>query len=367
MDRSELKMLQALPLDIKIAKTKLRIKDAINEWGVDGVYIPVSGGMDSTVLSYIVEEYQKENGIKKSRIPRINVNTGCEYDGVLTNARKLSDREMLPKKPLYKVLTEEGYPVGSKKVSRMLRDIQNPTENNKATVNLYLTGIKKDGTETKHFKLAQKWRKFIDSPVKASEKCCYYLKKEPMHRYEKETKRHPLIAEMASEGGAREGSYLKTGCNAFKTGKSKPMGFWLHKDVLAYVILNNVEYPKEYGEIVYKGTNIKPTKEDLAEKIKKGINFDLDTTLEKRTGCVYCTFGVTMEKGENRFQRLKKLDPRKYNFAIYGGKIENGRLVPSKGLGMKYVLDLMGIKYDIDNEEIEDQISIFDEEVNNEI
>ena len=47
MDKRELMMLQALPLDIKIAKTKLRIREAIDHFGVNGLYIPVSGGLDS--------------------------------------------------------------------------------------------------------------------------------------------------------------------------------------------------------------------------------------------------------------------------------------------------------------------------------
>lgn len=65
MDKRELMMLQALPLDIKIAKTKLRIREAIDHFGVNGLYIPVSGGLDSGLLSYIVELVQKEMNIQE--------------------------------------------------------------------------------------------------------------------------------------------------------------------------------------------------------------------------------------------------------------------------------------------------------------
>lgn len=341
MEYRELQMLQALPLDIKIAKTKLRILDVINEFGINGVYVPVSGGKDSTVLSHIVEQVQKEWGIPKEDIPRVNSNTGNEYDEVLKAARELSDIEVRPKMTLYEVLTNEGYPVASKKTSRMLRDIQNPTGKNDTTIKLYLTGIKADGSKSKSFKLAERWKPFINSDVKCSERCCDILKKEPMKRYEEETGRIPLIGTMAAEGGARKNGYLKTGCNAFHIGKSMPIGFWTEQDILEYILLYNIKIPSVYGDIV------------------RGKDGKLSTTGEKRTGCVFCTFGVQMEKGENRFQRLKKLDPKKYNFCINGGEVNSwGRWTPKNGLGMGHVLDLMGIDYG--KEEIEGQMNIGD-------
>lgn len=332
MNKQELTMLQALPLDIKIAKSKLRIKEAIDYFGVDGVYVPVSGGLDSGLLSYLVELVQKEYNIPKKSIPRVNSNTRNEYPGVLKMARMLSDVEMTSLKSPYEVWGEEGYPVASKKTSRMIRDIQNPTEKNLATRTLYLTGIKKDGTKgSSQCKLAKKWYPFIDEKqdikIKCSEKCCDIVKKEPLKRYEKQTKRIPLIATMADEGGARESGYLKTGCNSFKNGKSMPIGFWTKQDVLEAYLLFDLEYASEYGEII---------------RLEDGT---LDTTGEKRTGCFSCTMGVQMEKGENRFQRMKRLYPKMYNHCINGGYSDNGVWKPKNGLGLGYVLDRMGIKY----------------------
>lgn len=48
--REELAMKQALPLDVKIKMTETRIKDWVDVYGLDGVYISFSGGKDSTVL-----------------------------------------------------------------------------------------------------------------------------------------------------------------------------------------------------------------------------------------------------------------------------------------------------------------------------
>ena len=52
--KSELKLLQNYPLDLKVEKTKLRIREWVDYYGEDGVYISFSGGKDSTVLLHIV-------------------------------------------------------------------------------------------------------------------------------------------------------------------------------------------------------------------------------------------------------------------------------------------------------------------------
>lgn len=369
MNRTELKMLQALPLDIKRAKSKQRLREAIDYFGKEHLYLSVSGGLDSTAAHLLLQEVEEEDNIPSGAIPRVNSNTGNEYDGVLKKAREISDVEVKPLKPFYKVITEEGYPVGSKKVSRMLRDLQNPTEDNFNSRRLYLEGIKQDGTLTKSFKLPQKWRKFIDSAVKCSEKCCFYLKKQPLQEYEKRTERTPIIAVLAEEGGTREHGYLDTGCNAFECSRpqSKPVGFWTHNDILMYLVLKEEAIPPEYGDIVFEDTKEKVTKSDVEQAIKEGKILKLTTTLEKRTGCVCCTYGVTQENGENRFQRLKKLDPKRYNFCIYGGEIRDGKLVPKGGLGLGYILDMMGISYDNDNGQIKGQLSMFNTELNERI
>ena len=48
---SDLYSMQAAPLSVKIKMTARRIRDWVDEYGQDGVYVSFSGGKDSTVLA----------------------------------------------------------------------------------------------------------------------------------------------------------------------------------------------------------------------------------------------------------------------------------------------------------------------------
>lgn len=60
---SDLYQMQAMPLSAKIRMTKYRIKQWIDKYGEEGVYVSFSGGKDSTVLLDIVrQDYPKNSG-----------------------------------------------------------------------------------------------------------------------------------------------------------------------------------------------------------------------------------------------------------------------------------------------------------------
>ena len=315
MDINELRLMQNYPLELKIMKTQQRIREWVNEYGEDGVYVAFSGGKDSTVLLHIVRSlYPNVEGVF--------ANTGNEFPEIVQFVRKQENIKWgRPRKSFAKVLKEEGYPIISKKTSRMLRDLKNPTEKNTKTRRLYLSdyALDRDGnpTEVKNcsFKLAYKHRYLIDSPFNISEKCCNYLKKYPMQDYERLSGKKPLVGTQASESNMRESTYLKTGCNNFKGGKSQPLGFWTEQDILEYIYKFNLEIASVYGEVQFDG--VKYT-----------------TTGESRTGCVACGFGCSMWKTDedNRYLRLEKTHPKLHNHVI-------------NTLGFKEVLDYMNIKY----------------------
>ena len=114
---------------------------------------------------------------------------------------------------------------------------------------------------------------------------------------------------------------MQHGCNAFKGDrpKSKSLSIQTRNDELEYITRYKIPYCKEiYGDIIEEN----------------GI---YSTTLIKRTGCVYCGFGVHLEKEPNRFQKLKISHPKIWEYCMKPEEEEEG------GLGMKKVMDFLGV------------------------
>ena len=92
----------------------------------------------------------------------------------------------------------------------------------------------------------------LDAPFEISNRCCDVMKKEPIHRYARETERMPITAQMASESRLRTQVWLRNGCNAFnvKNPISNPMSFWTEQDVLRYIKDKGLKICSVYGEVV---------------------------------------------------------------------------------------------------------------------
>lgn len=114
---TDLKQLQALPLDAKVAATKHRIQQWIDEYGVDGCYISFSGGKDSTVLLYIVREMM---GYTQGQIPAVFSNTGLEYAEIQKFAKAHGAEFITPKMRFNEVISTYGYPLISKEVAEAI-------------------------------------------------------------------------------------------------------------------------------------------------------------------------------------------------------------------------------------------------------
>jgi hypothetical protein len=211
------------------------------------------------------------------------------------------------------VIETYGYPIISKRTSRYIRDLRRPVGVNAATQNLRLTGYNQAGVFCPNQKLSNKWRFLVDAPFKISEQCCDVIKKEPFKRFEKESELKPFTGEMADDNDFRRKEYLKSGCNAFdaKNPKSRPLGFWTEQDVLQYIKEYNVPYCSIYGDIL----------------LEDGKYY---CTGERRTGCVFCMFGIHLEKGDNRFKRLSKTHPHLWSYCM-------------ESLGLKEVLEYLKI------------------------
>jgi 3'-phosphoadenosine 5'-phosphosulfate sulfotransferase (PAPS reductase)/FAD synthetase len=327
--QDDLKMLQALPLDVKIRKTQLRIQEWYEKF--DGqVYVSRSGGKDSDVLGDIVKKLYPD-------VPHVFVNTGLEHDSVKKHGELIADEVIRPEMRFDDVIIKYGYPIISKEVSQTIYEARKYDTSTGAYIyrinKLNGTHLDKDGEKSQYN--MEKYKFLLDSPFRISNQCCNIMKKKPAHVYEKKTSNKPFIGTMADESRLRKTKWLKSGCNAFdnKRPTSQPLSFWTEQDILHYIKLNNIEIASAYGDIVYTDDDGMQYDNDVFN-----LGMKLTTTGESRTGCVFCMFGITHDT--ERFVRLKEREPKKYDYVMRGGKFdENGMWIPDGGLGYKFVID----------------------------
>ena len=107
----ELQQLQALPLNVKIEKTKQRIREWVDHFGLDGVYVSFSGGKDSTVLLDIARQIYPS-------IKAVFFDTGLEFPEIRQFVRTFDNVVWLkPKMNFKQTVLKYGYPFISKEVS----------------------------------------------------------------------------------------------------------------------------------------------------------------------------------------------------------------------------------------------------------
>lgn len=287
-----------------------------------------------------------------SDVPAVFVNTGLEYPEIQQFVREVKagkydcfnpDVDILrPEMRFDKVISKYGYPVASKRVAGFIETARRNPDSKRAK------WIR--GEEWTKFVAGGKWAFLIDAPFPVSAKCCAVMKHKPINQYTKKTGRKAIIGTMAAESPNREQAWIVNGFNAFeaKTPTSQPLSFWTEQDVLHYIKEFNVPYCPVYGEIKIDDN---PELEGQMNWIDflgcYGPQDRLTTTGCNRTGCMFCAFGVHLEKGENRFERMKHTHPKHYEFCIGGGEWDaDGLWKPNeKGLGYGRVLDYIGVRY----------------------
>jgi 3'-phosphoadenosine 5'-phosphosulfate sulfotransferase (PAPS reductase)/FAD synthetase len=304
----KLKQQQSLPLEAKIQMTIMRVMQWGDYWDWD-VFGGYSGGRDSSVLRHIVEAA----GID---FQWVFADTGLEYPEIRNFIKRYYPDTVWvkPSRTFPEVLKTEGYPVVSKRVSHSVRRMnQVPhTAENENTRRLYMTGVKRDGSINKSSKIPDKWMFLVgdDRPFETSDKCCDVFKKEPIEKWAKENGGlKPITAMMAAEGGPRAIKYHQ--CNMYDAKKpiSNPMFFWTQNDVLEYIDRFDVPICELYNNRSIDGIMVEG---------------------EQRTGCMFCMFGVHMEKEQNRFQKMKITHPKQHAYCM-------------DKLGMREVLGYIGV------------------------
>lgn len=133
--------------------------------------------------------------------------------------------------------------------------------------------------------------------IKFSEKCCHFLKKEPVSRLD-----YPnvMTGEQAVESRNREYAWMKTGCNyklPDNSIKSKPLGAVSLDAVLYALHYRQTPLSPDYGKVEYcDKTNC------------------YQCSKSQRTGCALCGFGIKYDP--LRFVRLQETEPAKIQYAF---------------------------------------------------
>ena len=318
MEAWQLQQLQGLPLEVKIRKTKERIKEWHEHW--DGqVYVSFSGGKDSTVLLHIAREIYPN-------IEAVFVDTGLEYPEIRTFVKGFDNVLWLrPEMNFRQVIEQHGYPVISKQVSRRIYDVEKNGKESYAYEMFEGKYLNKDGEKSIYN--IEKWKFLLDAPFKISHKCCNIMKKKPAHMYGRKSGKKPMTGQMTEESVQRKVTWLQNGCNGFemKSPISNPIAFWKEEDVLQYILKKNIKIASCYGEIIQKD-------QVGGQMVINGCMTNLTTSKCKRTGCMFCMFGVHLEKEPNRFQMMKETHPKQYDYCI-------------NKLGLGNVLDFIKVKH----------------------
>lgn len=302
----ELLEMQKLPLDEKIAISKIRIAEFYDHY--DGkVAISFSGGKDSTVLLHLVRSIYPE-------IKAVFVHTGLEYPEVVQHVRTFENVDIIrPEMPFHKVIKEYGWCYPSKEVAKKIYYARKGSD----WAIKCMSGLNRDGSESEYRQRYKKWEHLIDSPIKIGDQCCNIMKKKPFKKYVKEHDVALFIGTMAEESQLRKQSWIAVGCNAFEHNKSQPMSFWTEQDVLSYIKRFDLKIPTVYGEIIENNGKLKCSE----------LN---------RTGCMFCPIAVQREREPNRFQRMQLTHPKLHDYCI-------------NRLGLKELLDSVGVPYTMED------------------
>lgn len=174
------------------------IRDVVKKYGEDQFYISYSGGKDSTVLHYLIDE-----ALPGNRIPRVYADTGIEYNAVKAFVQSMAENDdritiIKPSVNIKQMLERDGYPFKSKEYSHVLSVYQRSGMTDTVKRYLYVDRGKYHCPKALEYQFSGK----LD--LKVSDKCCQRIKKDPFKKWEKDHCRSIAITGMmASEGGRR--------------------------------------------------------------------------------------------------------------------------------------------------------------------
>ena len=230
----------------------------------NNAYLSFSGGKDSTVLHYLLDL-----ALPGNKIPRLFINTGIEYEYIVDFVKKLEQKDsriqiVNSNVNIKKMLEIEGYPFKSKEHSLRLGEWQ---KGSIAKSNIYYKEMSGKSRYACPKKLLYQYER--NFKLRLSDKCCYRLKKDISHKWEKENKKHILMTGMLAEEGGQRTNLI----NCIITKKDKVVKF--HPLLVCSTDFEN--YFIEKYDI------------ELCKLYYPPFNF-------KRTGCKGCPYSLDLQK-----------------------------------------------------------------------
>lgn len=167
----------------------------------NNAYLSFSGGKDSTVLHYLLDL-----ALPGNKIPRLFINTGIEYEYIVDFVKQLEQKDsriqiVNSNVNIKKMLEIEGYPFKSKEHSLKLGEWQ---KGSIAKSNIYYKEMSGKSRYACPKKLLYQYER--NFKLRLSDKCCYRLKKDISHKWEKENNKNILLTGMLKEEGGQRSS-----------------------------------------------------------------------------------------------------------------------------------------------------------------
>ena len=251
---------------------KVKIQSVFRQYGIENFYISFSGGKDSTVLSWLIDQAAPGN-----QIPRVYADTGIEYKMVREFVKKKAEKDdrfvmIRPSVSIKKSLEEDGYPFKSKLHSALV-DVYQRHGLTPGVKNYLLIGEKRTLSSCPEILKYQFTDQFT---MKISDRCCDNLKKKPLDSWGKaHGKPYTITGIMHAEGGRRE----RAACLAFNKKRLT------HFNPLLPI-------SKEREEWLIKTYQI-----EICDIYKPPYNF-------YRTGCKGCPFAITIQENLDTLERF---------------------------------------------------------------
>ena len=286
-------------LDDKVRDACHRIEELYYETN-GKCYVSFSGGKDSTVLLALIKLCEEVLTIPPNSIPAVFSNTGIElgvtYDFVKwVKENYYPNVEIIhPIKSFDWVMKNEGKPLKSKMKSKDLHQFHYGKRSE--ALLLLLLGRCTTGKQSAKHRIGDKDMHMLhnDFPIKASNKCCDWMKKKPFEKYAKD---HGMLGTYQgvriSEGGARDSAAnvrIRSGgklCTWMKNGviQKAPIIDWSNEEVEEFIQKYNVPLSKAYTEYGFE-----------------------------RTGCMACPYALSVDKD---LEYLYFHEPNRYKAAMH--------------------------------------------------